>query len=180
MFLGCDGVVDPFPRVFGRYNISNGLLDYSNINLITTHDSINTFYQTQANSPIPYVEVNYVNAVDSFNYKAMKGLIPAVTMISNNNPTKATVVPGKPLANVNLFPVPAKDQLNVSVAFDKNEPVVTYTIIDGLSRFVSKDVHYNVQNETYTVNTSKFTSGNYYLIINAEGKVMSKKFVIVK
>ena len=180
LFLGCDGVMDPYPRVFGRYNISNGLLDYSNVNIVTTHDSVNTYYQNQANSPIPYVAANYVNAVDSFNYNSMRGLIPAVAMISNNSPTKTSSPALKPLADVQLFPVPAKDQLNATVSFSKREPVVTYTIIDGLARFVSKEVHENVLNETYSLNTSKLPSGNYYLIINADGRVMSKKFVIVK
>jgi hypothetical protein len=60
------------------------------------------------------------------------------------------------------------------------ENTVSYEIIDGLARFVSKEIHTNVKNDSYTINTSKLASGNYYLIINAEGKVMAKKFVVAK
>jgi len=37
-----------------------------------------------------------------------------------------------------------------------------------------------VKNENYTVNTAKLATGNYYLIINADGKIITKKFVVVK
>ena len=143
-------------------------------------DSV-AYYAGYGNTPVPFAGTAYVNSVDSFVYSNMLGLIPAVSMIANNNPSNAGVKSvGKPLANVSLYPNPAKEQLNVSVAFDKNEKTVTYEIIDGLARFVSKETHNNVQNETYTINTASLASGNYFLIINAEGNMMTRKFAVVK
>ena len=185
LYLGCDGQLDPYPRVFGRYHANvggsgNHLLDYTGLELGFPKDSV-AYYAGYGNTPVPFAGTAYVNSVDSFVYSNMLGLIPAVSMIANNNPSNAGVKSvGKPLANVSLYPNPAKEQLNVSVAFDKNEKTVTYEIIDGLARFVSKETHNNVQNETYTINTASLASGNYFLIINAEGKMMTRKFAVVK
>ena len=57
---------------------------------------------------------------------------------------------------------------------------VTYTIIDGLGRFVSKETHNNVKNETYVMQTNKLAPGMYYLVVNANGKGLSRKFTIVR
>ncbi len=177
-FLGCDGVQDPYPRVYGRYHASNGLLDYSGIEYPGSKVSFDSF-AASGNAPVPAFSSYYINSVDSFVYSNMKGLIPAVSLITMI-PSKVAPAPAKPLAEVSLFPNPAQDQLNVTAAFGQNEKTVSYEIIDGLARFVSKDTHYNVQNDTYTVNTSKLAAGNYYLVINAEGKAMTRKFVVVK
>ena len=136
-------------------------------------------FEGSGNAPVPAFSTAYINSVDSFVYSNMKGLIPSVSMQIMST-TSNPVAYGKPLANVSLFPNPAKDQLNVTAAFDKNEKTVSYEIIDGLARFVSKDTHYNVQNDSYTINTSKLAPGNYYLIINAEGRAMTRRFTVVK
>ena len=182
-FLGCDGVQDPYPRVYGRYHANMGgsgnhLLDYSSIEFTGSKVSLDSF-EGSGNAPVPAFSTAYINSVDSFVYSNMKGLIPSVSMQIMST-TSNPVAYGKPLANVSLFPNPAKDQLNVTAAFDKNEKTVSYEIIDGLARFVSKDTHYNVQNDSYTINTSKLAPGNYYLIINAEGRAMTRRFTVVK
>ncbi len=182
-FLACDGVQDPYPRVYGRYHANMGgsgnhLLDYSSIEFTGSKVSLDSF-EGSGNAPVPAFSTAYINSVDSFVYSNMKGLIPSVSMQIMST-TSNPVAYGKPLANVSLFPNPAKDQLNVTAAFDKNEKTVSYEIIDGLARFVSKDTHYNVQNDSYTINTSKLAPGNYYLIINAEGRAMTRRFTVVK
>ena len=189
-FLGCDGSTNdnPFPRVYGRYHANvgasgNHLLDYSSLDMVYStagfmKDSL-YYYAGQGVAPIPSGMTGYLNSVDSFVYSNLPGLIPAVALTITNNPLSVKNV-STPLGNVSVYPNPAKDQLNVAVTFDKMEPSVSYEIIDGLARFVGKETHTNVKSETYTVNTAKLAAGNYYLIINAEGKVMTKKFVVTK
>ena len=186
LYLGCDGILNPYPRVYGRYEANysagsgNHLLDYSSMELGFPKDSV-AFYAQYGNAPVPAGQTRLINSVDSFVFSSMKGLIPAVSMIANNSPSHVAVAhTSKPLANVILYPNPATEQLNVSIAFDKNESTVSYEIIDGLGRFVSKDIHNNVQSETYTINTSKLASGNYYLVINAENRIMTRKFTVAK
>ncbi len=178
LFLGCDGVNSAYPRIFGRFHNGGHLLDYNNFVLVGDLGIISD--SLQGNPPVPAGQTAFISSVDSFVYSSMLGVIPAVSMIANNTPNSVKPSPVKPLADVNLFPNPAKDQLNVSASFDKAEPTVSYEIIDGLARFVSKEIHTNVKDDIYTINTSKLAAGNYYLIINAEGKAMAKKFVVTK
>lgn len=186
LFLGCDGVLDPYPRIFGRFHATNSILDYSNIVAGTSQSGIAST-PTSANFPVPNVSTTYVNAVDSFVYSNMKGLIPSVAMIVNNSPDTTTVIDhtgvnvvSKPFANVTLSPNPAQDYLNVAIELDQTAPTVTYTIIDGLARIVGKETHTNIKSEINTISTANMAAGHYYLIINANNQVMSRKFVIIK
>ncbi len=179
LFLGCDGILDPYPRIFGRYHANGGMFDYSNIVIPNDSSTLSTT-PGQENPPCPGGQTANINSVDSFVYSSMMGLIPSVAMIANNNPTNAVKTVSKPFADVSLFPNPAKDVMNVSASFNQIEKTVSYEIIDGLSRFVSKEIHNNVQQDNYTVNTAALAAGNYYLIINTENRVMAKKFVVVK
>ncbi len=188
-FLGCDGNLSPYPRIYGRYQANvggsgNHLLDYSNFDIVYstggfTKDSL-YYYPNQGNAPCPSGMTGYLNSVDSFVYSNMEGLVPAVALTTSPWPLNVKSTTSKPLANVSLYPNPATDQLNVSVSFDKNQPTVTYEVIDGLARFVGKETHYNVQNETYSINTTNLAAGHYYLMISADGKLISKKFVVIK
>jgi len=177
-FLGCDGVNNPYPRLYGRFHNGGNLIDYNNIEV--TGDLGFVSDSLAGLSPIPGGQTFYLNSIDSFVYSNMIGTIPAVSMITNNSPSSVKPTTVKPLADVTLFPNPAKDQMTVSASFGKTETTVSYEIIDGLARFVSKEIHSNVKDDTYTINTSKLAAGSYYLVINAEGKAMAKKFVVIK
>ena len=179
-FLGTDGFMHPLPRIYGRaLNSGAGILDYSNM-VQTSVDDI-TATPTQGNIPVPNTFSNYIGTVDSFNFANTRGIIPAVAMIANNNPSvDAVYETGKVDTRVELFPNPAKDYVHVTLSMDETSKAVSYTIIDGLGRFVSKEVHNNVKNEDFNLNTSKLAAGNYFLVINTDTKALSRKFVIVK
>jgi hypothetical protein len=146
----------------------------------TSVDDI-TATPTQGNIPVPNTFSNYIGTVDSFNFANTRGIIPAVAMIANNNPSvDAVYETGKVDTRVELFPNPAKDYVHVTLSMDETSKAVSYTIIDGLGRFVSKEVHNNVKNEDFNLNTSKLAAGNYFLVINTDTKALSRKFVIVK
>lgn len=183
LYLGCDGVNNPYPRVYGRYHADsstvthNHIFDYSSLVIGDT----TSFFSTpmQGNQPIPAGMTALLGSIDSMVYSNVVGLIPSVALTVNNHPNAVKAV-SKPLAEVSLFPNPAHGQLNVTADFGQVENTVTYEIIDGLARFVRKDVHNGVQNDKYTVNTESLAAGNYFLIISAEGKMMTKKFVVIK
>jgi hypothetical protein len=137
---------------------------------------------TQANIPVPSTFSNYIGTVDSFNFASTRGIIPAVAMIANNNPSvdQVNTVTGASDVMVNLFPNPAKDKIEVALSLDQTSKSVSYTLIDGLGRFVSKETHNNVKAENFSMNTSKLPAGNYFLVVNTDTKAVSRKFVIVK
>jgi hypothetical protein len=177
-FLGSDGVFHSYPRIFGRYQLNNSVIDYSSMVNLSKDDIIAT--PTSANAPLPSAFISFVNSIDSVNYSSTRGLLPAVAMIANNNPIIS--VPNSPVstAKINLFPNPASDKLNVSVAFEKTSKKVTYLVLDGLGRQVSRFVHENVIADNFAINTADYAAGNYYLVISNDEKAMARKFVIAK
>ncbi len=177
-FLGADGIVHPYPRIYGRFQLNNSNLDYASLVNTSTDDIIAT--PTGANTPTPSTFVSFVNSVDSFNFSSTRGLIPAVAMIANNSPVSVNNISTATDTKVSLFPNPAKDVMNVSVDLENTSKSVTFTIIDGLGRFVSKEVHSNVKTGNFAVNTSKLTPGNYFFVMNTDTKAVSRNFVIAK
>jgi uncharacterized protein YjdB len=87
-YLGCDGFLSPYPRIYCRYHTSS-TLDYSNALWVGDYSSMLS-YPGAAEAPCPSTLTTYANSVDSFNYKNEKGLIPSIAMIVNNNPSVIT------------------------------------------------------------------------------------------
>ena len=178
-YLGADGVLDPYPRVYGIYNNnSSGLLDYANIAVSGNQDSLWSDAE-YGNPPFPFSATAYINSVDSFNYNNAKGLIPSVAMTTMPTTTGVNKV-SIPYANVSLYPNPASDYINVSVTLPQQAHTVSYEIIDGLGRFVSKVVHNNVLSEVANLSTTNLAPGNYFMIIGMDNKLMSRKFTVTK
>lgn len=179
-FLGADGMMQPYPRIYSRV-VASGTLDYASLvrgsgSDIGTDASVN-------NGVMPSTYAAFVGSVDTFSFTSQKGLIPAVAMVANNIPpiVDAVYETAKVDTRVNVFPNPAKDVLHVSLSLDNSSKKVTYTIIDGLGRYVSKEVHEGgVKEENFDLNISKLASGNYYLIVNTDSKAIARKFVVTK
>lgn len=184
--LGIDGIGSGYPRIFARAYNRNSFYEYNNMLIDHTGGLYTDFYgKGFANFPQPFTQVASLGSVDSFNYDQSRGIIPQVAMTVNKNP--GTIDPhilvknvSAPTINASIYPVPATNSITVSLDLDKASDVVTYTIIDGLARVVSKESTYNVKSDKHTINTSKLASGNYYLMINANGIVVPRKFTIVK
>ena len=86
-FLGCDGLLSPYPRIYGRHHISS-TLDYSSIiwnGDYSTGTNPLTSFPLQGEGPCAFYQTYYINSVDSFNYNSLKGMIPAIAMTVNNN-----------------------------------------------------------------------------------------------
>lgn len=186
-FVGCDGVLNQYPRIYGHfYNQPSSYLEYSNLNYTAVDTNAILGAPTDNNPVMPYTGEALIQAVDSFNFDQTRGLIPSISMIVNKTPTpidhshdavnniKNTTI------GATVFPNPAANSIVVSLELDKTAPVVTYTIVDGLARFVGKETTYNVKSDKHTINTSKLPAGNYNLIITANGDVTAKQFTIVK
>jgi len=82
-FLGCDGQQSPYPRIYSRYH-SSGTMDYSSVEWTGDYPFI--AMPGSAAPPCPFPGTANVNSVDSFNYTAQIGMIPAIALIVNNNP----------------------------------------------------------------------------------------------
>ena len=78
----------------------------------------------------------------------------------------------EPNNEINIFPNPAKNELNITNA--NNSTIEIYNILGSLI-FSSENRENN-----YKVNLSEFAQGNYILKIHSDDNVISKKFNIVK
>jgi len=84
-FLGADGQNSSYPRTYGRAFIGN-TFDYPGIEWNGDYSSFVGYTPAQALCPSPFPGTAYINSVDSFNFNGQKGMIPAVSLIVNNNP----------------------------------------------------------------------------------------------
>ena len=146
-----------------------------------------TSFPLDANFPCAFPEISTLSdtSIDSINYANQKGLIPSIAMIITTTPDTSHLHDGvagisKPYADINLYPNPANNYIDVSVSLQQQASTVTYTILDGLGRFVSKQSHYNVQKETYNMSTSNLASGTYFLVVNVNDRALTRKFTIVR
>ena len=192
MSLYCDGQTDPYPRIFGHF--FNGSASYmDNSNILVTGDYtaatagnpgvLGTDAPNQGYSPTAFPGNFFIDAVDSFNYGELRqGLIPSVALITTTTPPPALAVKNVPKASnvLNIFPIPTSDNLTVSLNLNQMSNTVTYTILDGLARFVSKQTHNNVTKEQFDIPTSNLAAGTYFLIVDANGRAMSRKFIVVR
>ncbi len=184
-FLGCDGISNTYPRIFGRWE--NNIVEYGSpvwpADRYTDADAqVNTFGSLM--SPAPF---GGTYKVDSMIFSSQKGLVPGVAMIVNNTPITDTTHTGggagvkavQSFAKFNVYPNPTSDNINVAITLD-NSANVTYTILDGHARKISTETHNSVTSETYTYNTNNLASGNYYIIVHAGSKEMFRKFTVIK
>ena len=182
LFLGCDGFMDPYPRVFGRWFINPADLEYNSV--VATNLADIQANPASNNGCLPASEVSFIRVIDSFNYANEKGLIPAVALTIKKyhaDTTSHVGVHNISLAeNVTVYPNPANDHMDVSINMDQVADKVTYKVMDGLGRIVGKIVHNNVQSETLSINTATLSAGTYFLLITAdETKHVSRKFTVI-
>ena len=88
-FLGCDGELSSFPRIYGRYN-TTGATDPSNLFWPGDYNSgTNPLISQpdQGNSLSAFSGIKFIFSVDSTNYSSQKGLVPAISLIVNNTPS---------------------------------------------------------------------------------------------
>lgn len=80
------------------------------------------------------------------------------------------------LSGLSIWPIPASDRINIDYKrFPNNAEIALYDMHGGL---VHKDVLTKVSKEKYSVNTSKFSSGIYFLSITSDNSKITKKIII--
>jgi PA domain/Secretion system C-terminal sorting domain len=179
--LGCDGVNNGYPRLLGRDTFNSYLEYYAPLwsagDKSTSTNNLYT-YSSYDCSIVPFGGTSYVTSIDSVVFANEKGLIPNISLATSPFATKTQNV--KPVfAEFSVFPVPTATTLNVTLGLDKVAPQVTYRVLNTSGQVVSIETHSNVQNDTYAFSVEKLANGNYYMVVNANGKAMFKKFTVM-
>ncbi len=177
-FLACDGTINYYVKSWARAKKSTNpsLESYAPIYAGTDGGFVSGTTEVPALFPF---EGNL--EIDSIRFAQQReGTIPSVPLILSPHPVNVKNVSNNQFFNIELFPNPASEVLNVSVKLEEKADEVYYTVIDGMGRRISQDVHNNVKEERYTVNTNNLAAGNYFLVINADDKTIMRKFSVVK
>jgi len=181
--LGLDGVIDGYPRAFGRKHFpANNYPEYYNpIWFGDRYTSTNAQINVPSGAWYPWsFDGTGSYTIDSVVYSTQEGLIPALPMTTTSHFTVGVKDVHNDLVSMNVFPNPAKDYVNVQLNMQTASKTVTYTIIDNSARVVSKETRSNVLNDVYTFNTSSLPAGNYYMVVNTDTQHGFHKFTVLK
>lgn len=182
MYLGCDGILNYYPRAFGREYYHNHPEIYAPV-LDTSKSDMRTYYQNAAFTRTVFWGGG--STIDSFVFGSQQGLIPnlalEMTAIGTSGPGPGAINnTNKDKSNFEVFPNPATDFVNVTLELEATAKVISYTIIDGHARVVGRETHNNVKNDKFTYSTKNLPSGNYYVVATIDGKQVFKKFAVVR
>jgi hypothetical protein len=175
MYLGCDGDINYYSRSRYSFNVSPRIHEpwapqYSgDLSSAAATDNLMQYPFTKQNSTI----------IDSVGFLSSKGLVPAINLRVSKMPLGVNEVAGNTDNGLSLYPNPAVNDLNIKYQ-SKTSNNVTIRVIDGLGRIIYRQQK-NLAGGQTTISTSNFETGTYYLVVQEEeGKMVAKKFVVVK
>lgn len=176
-FLACDGASNYYVRSWAMAKATTPQKDHYAPIFNGTYGAFGTG-STNVAFMFPFESKDDVDTARFSNQR--KGIMPAIPIVLNTFKTGVSNVNPKAPISVEIFPNPATDLVNVSIALDAKANKVYYTIIDASGKRLVEEMHANVKTDKLTVSTSKLAAGNYFVIINADDKTTVKKFSVVK
>ena len=178
-YLGVDGTTNYYVREYARTRVTPTTPYYEFFAPIT-NISQNNF----GNDPTVVISMNPFDAIDVDSARfaqQKKGLVPAMPLhISKSIPTTSTETLQPIYSKLTTYPNPATNYIKVDFDLLAMADKVSVRLVDGLGRPVIKDVLTNTKSGSYTFNTEKLASGNYYVIINNGTGVAMQPVVIMK
>jgi len=123
------------------------------------------------------IEVKDLSATDTRVHFG-DGIVPVIRV----TPSTTNTVDQLPTADlVNVYPNPAKDNIQVKLQFEKPSDNVKLRLIDNLGRMVyHKDLTQTISSHIESIRTSEFAAGNYLLQVETKDGQRSIPVVIVK
>lgn len=144
-------------------NGNNNWTPVASVNAAGNSSSSTSYQQLDPDFRSAYYRIKQVNTDGSFIY---------TNIISSNCATRNI--------DMVLYPVPAKDILNVMVKATQSAKT-KLAIIDGLGRTVQvMDITLTPGNNTFQFNLKGLANGEYLIQSNAPGAVLNKKFNIIR
>ena len=77
-----------------------------------------------------------------------------------------------------VFPNPASDRVNVNVEFPTSVPNVSFTIMNASGQVVYNENKGTIKNATVSLPLHGLPSGNYYILMHADGRTTFRPFTI--
>lgn len=176
-YLNVDGITNYFVRSWGRSHATDSIREpYSPL------FPENFSNLSSATNPLQHFPFeSYFFLEDSIRFSQQrKGLVPSLPVQMSLFKVGVNEVETAVDFDINLYPNPATDVLNVSLNLDKEAKEVYYTVMSITGARISSDRHVNVKNDTYTIPTAELPAGNYMLIMSIDGENAMKKFSVIK
>lgn len=176
-FLQVDGITNHFVRAWGRSHATDSIREpYSPL---FPENFSNLGSATNPLQHFPFE--SYFFLEDSIRFSQQRnGLVPSLPVKMSLFKVGVDDVESAVNFDINLYPNPATDVLNVSLDLDKEAKEVYYTVMSITGTRIKSDRHVNVKNDTYTINTAELPAGNYMLIMSIDGENAMRKFSVIK
>ena len=182
LFIGVDASVNYFSRSFAQF-VNAGSVPGKSIYETPTAmagSDLSTFLTTGSNAAAAFPfsgNAYYIDSAfyDRFSEISSVALLMSKNVVSSIINTSATNNIGKS----NIYPNPATaGSVTVDVALNQKSSKVVYRLTDLIGRTLYTEVHNDVLNEKYEINTAKYATGTYYLMIITDNGFDNKKISI--
>lgn len=118
------------------------------------------------------------NNIDSTVFGSVDNTTTAVALELSPFQVEVGSVKAEP-TQVDVFPNPTTDVINVKLSLLANADKAYIKIIDAVGRTISTTTKENIQNETLSLPTKGLPSGSYYVVVIANGYGITKPFTVV-
>ncbi len=177
-FLLCDGVTNYQPRAWGRAKKTTDTTMEAYSPIYNGTDGAFTATSTEFPAMFPF---EGFNLIDSVRFSQQKnGIVPAVPMILSPFTNSVKNVNNENPVQIDMYPNPATDVLNVSVNLTNVAKDLYYTVMDASGKRITEYSEQNVSSSKYTINTKNLPAGSYFLVVNFDDKSTVRKFSVLK
>ncbi len=107
------------------------------------------------------------------------GIVPAMRLITKPL-TVSSVKENNTNVQLNVYPNPSTDKINIEVQFEKKQDQVEISIKDITGKTILVHNDYKVSNRLYSFNLNEQNSGMYFIEIKTESGMKSTKFLLHK
>jgi hypothetical protein len=182
LFIGVNEGMSFFTRGYAQWknagSVPGKLVNETSTALVVSDNS--TFFGDPNNNAAPYPFAGNVFFIDSVFYDRFNEISSVALLMSSYKPTASiNNVSGNNFGTALIYPNPAtKGTMTVDVSLAQKSDKVVYRITDVVGRTLYTEVHNDVLNEKFEINTSNFITGNYYLMIITDKGFNNKKITI--
>lgn len=126
--------------------------------------------------------VNTVGAtgtIDSAKYTSNVGT-PNIALFTTTFPLRVEKVTNKIGDKLDLYPNPAVNQIVADVTLAKPSASINLRVVNSIGQTVYMENHKDVTNGKFTVDISKLSAGNYYMVMINGEQAITRPFTVTK
>lgn len=180
LYFGVDPQLNYFMRSYSSLHANPSTPEFwapqfqgSNLDLANSVDLIGHF---------PFLASTIISADTAEQYfTTVADKTPAIVLHTSKAVIDNVVSVASVSKNLSVYPNPAKDMVNIGYEFSRDVKNLTVTVIDGVGRTIYKETtQVNNSRGSVNLNVGTYASGNYFLVVKGDSKVLFNKFTVIK